>query len=415
MFWSVRNPLRIPGLVTNTVRRWSSETDYTLLPNYSDNGNSRRESEWSVVSAGPDGEKDKDDIGRKEEGNEGRRLWIWVIPRLLAICLGLVGLWVYGLPCLSTRLADGELPVELEMELEQEVVREMIYDSKDSTHVYLAPQHTLPRSRLLLVPSEPTLAHHDLLQYISTGSFPAYDVQNAELEVEVDQVDLVYLWVNSTDPFFPEAFEYRMEEEGLPVERGQARRWRDNGELKGSVRSSFQSLGDSLRKIHIISGDYPLDAFDSFNQSHESQNTDTDQNKVVKLAERKLEFGENETETEEGWSAGQIPEWLDWTREDEAITWHFHSDIYRLPRDHTGELVVGREVMADMVLLGDDGEVVPGTNASLEQEWRELALPTFNSFAIESRVGWVKGLSERLYVHPAYFVQSADCQCDVQR
>jgi len=71
--------------------------------------------------------------------------------------------------------------------------------------------------------------------------------------------------------------------------------------------------------------------------------------------------------------------------------------------------------MADMVLLGDDGEVVSGTNASLEQEWRELALPTFNSFAIESRVGWVKGLSDRLYVHPEYSVESADCQCDVQR
>jgi len=93
---------------------------------------------------------------------------------------------------------------------------------------------------------------------------------------------------------------------------------------------------------------------------------------------------------------GQIPEWLDWTSEDDTITWHFHSDIYRLPKDHSGELLVGREVMAGMVLLGDDGEVVNGTDDSLEQEWRELALPTFNSFAIESRVGWVKGLHEKL-------------------
>jgi hypothetical protein len=32
----------------------------------------------------------------------------------------------------------------------------------------------------------------------------------------------------------------------------------------------------------------------------------------------------------------------------------------------------------------------------LEEAWRELALPTFNSFAIESRVGWITGLSENL-------------------
>jgi hypothetical protein len=394
MFWSFRNPLRIPGLVTNTVRRWSSEADYTLLPNYSDSGRSRTDSEWSVASAGELGDKDreKDESGRRERESGGGREWTRAVIPFLVICAGGIGLWRCVLPSLSARSADvGQI-----LEQVVDVVRETLYNDSDSTHIYLAPQYPLPSTRPLLKPSEPTVAHQDLLQYISTGEFPPIDMESGDIEVQVDQVDLVYLWVNSTDPFFPEAFEFRMEEEGLPVDRGQARRWRDNGELKGSVRSSVQSLGDSLRKVHIVSGDYPLDDFQKDNHNETSQSTDTDQNQVVKLVERKLTFNENTTGSEEGWSVGQIPEWLDWTSEDDTITWHFHSDIYRLPKDHSGELLVGREVMAGMVLLGDDGEVVNGTNESLEQEWRELALPTFNSFAIESRVGWVKGLHEKL-------------------
>jgi hypothetical protein len=393
MFWSFRNPLRIPGLVTNTVRRWSS-ADYTLLPNYSDSGRSPTDSEWSVASAGELGDKDreKDESGRRERESGGGREWTRAVIPFLVICAGGIGLWRCVLPSPSARFTD----VGPILEQDVEIARETLYNDSDSTHVYLAPQYPLPSTRPLLKPSEPTEAHQDLLQYISTGAFPPIDMESGDIEVQVDQVDLVYLWVNSTDPFFPEAFEFRMEEEGLPVDRGQARRWRDNGELKGSVRSSVQSLGDSLRKVHIVSGDYPLDDFQKDNHNETSQSTDTDQNQVVKLVERKLTFNENTTGSEEGWSVGQIPEWLDWTSEDDTITWHFHSDIYRLPKDHSGELLVGREVMAGMVLLGDDGEVVNGTNESLEQEWRELALPTFNSFAIESRVGWVKGLHEKL-------------------
>jgi hypothetical protein len=394
MFWSFRNPLRIPGLVTNTVRRWSSEADYTLLPNYSDSVRSRTDSEWSVASAGElgDNDREKDVDGRREKEFAGGREWTRAVIPFLVICAGGIGLWKCVLPSLSARLPD----VGSILEENIEIVREILYNDSDSTHVYLAPQYPLPSTRPLLKPSEPTVAHQDLLQYISTGEFPPVDMESGDIEVPVEQVDLVYLWVNSTDPFFPQAFEFRMEEEGLPVERGQARRWRDNGELKGSVRSSVQSLGDSLRKVHIISGDYPLDDFQKDNHNETSQSTDTDQNQVVKLIERKLTFNENSTGSEEGWSVGQIPEWLDWTSEDDTITWHFHSDIYRLPKDHAGEFLVGREVMAGMVLLGDDGEVVNGTNESLEREWRELALPTFNSFAIESRVGWVDGLHEKL-------------------
>jgi hypothetical protein len=379
MFWSFRNPLRIPILVTNTVRRWSHEAEYTLLPSFS-----RRGSERSAGSTEDLKEKEKEKDGEGGAG-DGQTNWTRVVLSFIAFCI-IWALWAYLLP--SSGKVDGLLD-GLEGKI-NDLIREVIYDDRDQTHIYLAPQKPLPPTRRLLVPPEPSMAHLDLLSYISTGIFPTSEPE-VGLEVKVDQVDLVYLWVNSTDPFFPEAFEYRMDEEGLPVDRGQARRWRDNGELKGAVRSSVQSLGDSLRRIHIVSGDYPLEAFQE-DEVYDSSSTED----VSRLSRRKLTFKENDTETEEGWTVGQIPNWLDWESEDETITWHFHTDIYRLPRGSGNELLVGREVMGGMILLGDDGEMVPGTEETLEQEWRELALPTFNSFAIESRVGWVTGLSEKL-------------------
>ena len=371
--------------MTNTVRRWSHEADYTLLPNFS-----RRGSERSAGSAEDLKEKEKDG---EADTDGSRKSWTRVVLSFVFFC-GIWGLWVYLIPR-SERL--GDLLETSQIGKLEEIVREVIYDDRDPTHIYLAPQQPLPPTRRLLVPPRPSTAHLDLLSYISTGILPdSFIDSDSGKEVPVDQVDLVYLWVNSTDPFFPEAFEYRMEEEGLPVDRGQARRWRDNGELRGAVRSSVQSLGDSLRKIHIVSGDYPLEAFRDDETSGDSTPVEKDQNDAPRLGKRKLTFKENETETEEGWTVGQIPDWLDWEGEDETITWHFHTDIYRLPRDSEDELLVGREVMGGMVLLGDDGEVVPGTNETLEQEWRELALPTFNSFAIESRISWVAGLCEKL-------------------
>jgi len=371
--------------VTNTVRRWSHEADYTLLPNFN-----RRGSERSAGSAEDLKEKEKDG---EADTDGSRKSWTRVVLSFVFFC-GIWGLWVYLIP--RSRRSDDLLQTS-EIGESEVIVREVIYDDRDPTHIYLAPQHPLPPTRKLLVPQRPSTAHLDLLSYISTGIFPASVTDsNSGKEVPVDQVDLVYLWVNSTDPFFPEAFEYRMEEEGLPVDRGQARRWRDNGELRGAVRSSVQSLGDSLRKIHIVSGDYPLEAFQDDETSSDSTPVDKDLNDAPKFRKRKLTFTENDTETEEGWTVGQIPDWLDWESEDETITWHFHTDIYRLPRNSEDKLLVGREVMGGMVLLGHDGEAVPGTNETLEQEWRELALPTFNSFAIESRISWVVGLSEKL-------------------
>lgn len=390
MFWSFRNPLRIPGLVTNTVRRWSVDHDYSLLPNHND---SRRESEWSVVSAGDrekEREKDVDEVG-PVAGAVTRRTRTLVVLSLCALLLGVMW-WTCRIPALDIEAS----PISQDT---PEVVREVIHDDRDQTHIYLAPLTPLPASRRLLAPSFKTAVQLDLVEYMSTGLFPPLDDEFGPAETVSAPIDIVYLWVNSTDAFFPESFVNRMSEEGLPVDRGQARRWRDNGELKGAVRSSVQSLGNGLRKVHIVSGDYPLNEFKEEEEVVEMVQANDASDRPGVRKRGILDSNDTETETEEGWTVGQIPEWLDWSATQskiaDMITWHFHSDIYRLPRDHHDELLVGREAMAGMVLVQEDGEEV-SRNVSLEEEWRELALPTFNSFAIESRVGWITGLSENL-------------------
>jgi 3-O-alpha-D-mannopyranosyl-alpha-D-mannopyranose xylosylphosphotransferase len=187
-----------------------------------------------------------------------------------------------------------------------------------------------------------------------------------------------------------------MEEEGLAVDRGQARRWRDNGELRGAVRSSVQSLGDGMRKVHIVSADYPERP--SFDKRQENEESESEEVNI-------------DLESEWLGTSGQIPEWLDWQAQEEGtadkVNWHFHSDIFRLPRDHQGRLVVNQEALGEYELVSYDetsgNETIEGQaedsideEQRLEQAWRELALPSFNSFAIESRVGWITGLNENL-------------------
>ena len=252
-------------------------------------------------------------------------------------------------------------------------------------------------------------------------------------------VDIVYLWVNSTDPLFPTSYRARMLEEELEVDEGQARRWRDNGELRGAVRSSVQSLGEDLRKVHIISADYrPRSESEKIDRHSLDHNHDHHRDTQTSHASR-AEQGENGQGVVELFgegTVGQIPGWLDWEAQEEGredmVNWHFHSDIFRLPRFQDGHLLVDEQVLGAYELVSppasesrstaSDLEPTPADSDSnprsdsiidgiarkgqeemeverenlLETAWRELALPSFNSFAIESRVGWITGLSETL-------------------
>ena len=241
----------------------------------------------------------------------------------------------------------------------------------DETKILL-PATPLPPARPLLQPIQHRLPYHVMNQYLTDGTLPS-EVPPA------GPIDIVYTWVNSTSSEFSGVVRDRWEGEDLGRLNGE-RRWRDNGELRGAVRSAVHAFNDSLRTVHILSGDYPIDTIAA-------------------------------AEGEEGqWKMGQIPRWLNWAKEGEEaedsgnngigigngngngpdLKWHFHRNLFRLP--YQGQKVMGwteEDQSEHRMETTDDKE-------DLEEAWQALALPTFNSFAIESRLGFVDNCHENL-------------------
>lgn len=238
----------------------------------------------------------------------------------------------------------------------------------DETKILL-PAKSLPPARSLLQPIQHRLPYHVMNQYLTKGTLPT-DVPPA------GPIDIVYTWVNSTSSEFSGVVRERWEGEDLGRLNGE-RRWRDNGELRGAVHSAVHAFKDGLRTVHILSGDYPIDTVGS---------------------------------TEEGggqWTMGQIPRWLNWAKEGEGVEgaesgpdlkWHFHRDIFRLP--YQGQNIRGWTEEDQLERRLESTE----EKENLEEEWQALALPNFNSFAIESRLGFVDGCHENLWVIKPRFV-----------
>lgn len=235
-----------------------------------------------------------------------------------------------------------------EPELPQSVPPEPYHDSavvldNDPNHV-LVPVEPLADPPTLLKPmdSRPPL---DLLSfYYETGTLAPKSTRYTP-----PKIDAVYLWVNASSPYFGPARMTKAQEEGIPSLKGAERHWRDNGELRGAVRSAAEYLGRHLDTIHLVSAAFDLGG----------------------LSDDGLpELPEGAT----GWRMGQIPGWLDWKRKGN-LHWHFHPEIFRLPRDN--------------------GAVPPALADVDEHEWRAKALPTFNSFEIENRMGFLNDLGEQ--------------------
>lgn len=371
MFWTFGNPIR-------HIRRVSGPVEYTLLPSRRSSVQSDHDTEKGVP-------EDEEVLERLEDR---RKKGIKALVVLLLFGLGCTAIYHQTLKRLETIIDEEPTAAQSEspfLKEEGTITREVVYDPHDPNHVYLSPLSPLPHSRPLLTPTTPAAALRSLL---ASGELDDFNGTTTPTTV-----DIVYLWVNSTDPAFPGAYAERMEEEGLPVDRGQARRWRDNGELRGAVRSSVQSLGEGLRKVHVVSADYPeRPTWIKRQQQEDADLAVTDEFDADWLG-----------------TSGQIPDWLDWEAQEEGtaekVNWHFHSDIFRLPRGHQGQLAVDQEVLGEYELVSyndsnigtfDAGDTRDMKEERLEEAWRELSLPSFNSFAIESRVGWITGLNENL-------------------
>lgn len=215
----------------------------------------------------------------------------------------------------------------------------------DPTHI-LVPQK-MSFAQPLLRPLYNRLDASILTSYYVDGVLP-----DIFPRAEVPPIDVVYLWVNSSGSVFSEAMVARAKSEGIEVDTEDGKRYRDNGELRGAMRSAKSAL-HGLGTVHVLSGDYPIPSSYALPAGSEG--------------------GE--------WKLGQIPEWLDWERVRDGsagLKWHFHSRVYRIPVD-------AYDAPQDRML-----------DFEFEDEWREVSVPSFNSFAIESRVGWMDGLAENL-------------------
>ena len=242
----------------------------------------------------------------------------------------------------------------------------------DPNHV-LVPQLPLTSNTRLLQPIKDRLPARMLSSYFIHGM-----IDPSTTGPEMPPMDLVYLWVNASDGYFQDALEIKSREEGVGSS-GRGKRYRDNGELRGALRAAYSALKHRLGSMHVVSGDY------SFNLS----TTDV----VLPMSDDGLALP-----PVDGWRMGQVPVWLNYTsvkEGDASVRWHFHSSVFRQPLDDTES-----ELTLDPVV--DDEVQETAAEARKEEDWREEVLPNFNSFAIESRVGWIDGLSENLWVKSVF-------------
>ena len=234
---------------------------------------------------------------------------------------------------------------------------EVILDlaGEDSTHVRVKSDPDRPPIELLT--NLHRIPYPVLEEYFAAGTFPTPlpDPESMQLE----PIDLVYLFVNGSSTIFQNEFDHRVDVEDIHALKGRARRWRENGELRGAIRSGVSSLDTDLGTVHVLAADFPAmcakEGSDGLEQCR----------------------------------VGQVPFWLDYDKSDAAegadgLRWHFHSEVFRLPRNQ-GQL--------------HPGIVATGwftTGWKNEEAWQNEALPNFNSFEIETHIGWLGGVADNL-------------------
>lgn len=175
-----------------------------------------------------------------------------------------------------------------------------------------------------------------------------------------ETLDVTWLWVNGTDPKWRDALIAARKEAGV---YSPDHHFREQNELKYSMRSVLAALPGKVRTMHLITADLPV--------------TEEDAHLIP-------------SNYDAPWRLAQAPVWLDYSKRDPASPWHpkfgrsypslryaAHSEIFHLPTYDR-----------------DGNPLEIGEHEWKEEQWRAKALPSFNSMAIESRIGWLQGLAD---------------------
>lgn len=231
---------------------------------------------------------------------------------------------------------------------------------------------------------------------VANGCLDEWFTQGTVCSTDVgpqDRLDLIYLWVNGSDLIWQDQYELtrsadfpdppmslKRNAQELPV-----RHYRSQGTLKYAIRSAVEAFrrdeSSWIRKVHVLTADMPIA---------------TDGEADPMIADYRL---------------GQIPDWLNKERvfnvtsdssletnlsrhapsersqgplretislEDPPLQWHFHSEVFRNPI---------------LPFRGGESAEDCATSESAE-DWSSSVMPTFNSFAIETRMAWLDDLAD---------------------
>lgn len=164
---------------------------------------------------------------------------------------------------------------------------------------------------------------------------------------------------------------------------------RQNNELKHSMRSVLESLSGHIGTVHLLTADYPFEY----------------PNDVPLVPDDVLAKMGDPLGALSTWRIAQTPTWLNFAYLDPASPSHpYHPASTDALLGRKGQLTkqelqfprfryaVHSEVFHLPTVERDAVTEELGEREWTEKEWRRMALPTFNSMAIESRIGWMPGL-----------------------
>ncbi|KAJ9102336.1 hypothetical protein QFC21_002736 [Naganishia friedmannii] len=239
---------------------------------------------------------------------------------------------------------------------------------------------------LLQKPRHLPLENGCLEQWFATGTLCS------EYIGPQNSLDLVYLWVNGSDPVWQAQYNRtRMSSFSERSRRGTeaaekryrleppTRHYRSQGSFKYALRSGVEAFTKKdnkdkswVRKVHVLTADMPV-----------------------------------QYDGDVGGRLGQIPDWLDKERvfgsrlpirtagdheqgverrttsldDQPQLQWHFHSEVFRSP------------ILPEAATCASASSPDCSRFQS-EEEWVEKVMPSFNSFTIENRMAWIDDLSE---------------------
>jgi len=97
---------------------------------------------------------------------------------------------------------------------------------------------------------------------------------------------------------------------------------------------------------------------------------------------------------EREWRIAQTPTWLDFSKRDPSSSDHPHHSS-RTGQHYPLLRYATHSELFHLPTYDRNGKTEElGEHEWKQQQWRKKALPSFNSMSIESRIGWLHGLSD---------------------